>query len=152
MLKAWGINMAKNKPWEDMDKLGKLVNSYTSTRIENASKEQMIRFSKMPHEVIDELIKVGYADPEDRQNWAPSLQELNTFMRSWTSLEGHEGAEITGHGYIIMPPRDDARVTLEGIAGKGLSVLGMQDAIAELRHADDFEFNIEDGVFYSWWD
>ena len=144
--------MAKNKPWEDMDKLGKLVNSYTSTRIENASKSQLIRFSGMPHEVIDELLKEGYAEPEENQNFSPSIREFYTFMKTWTSLEGHEGAEITAHGYIIMPPRDDARVTLEGIAGKGLSVLGMQDAIAELRHADDFEFNIEDGVFYSWWD
>ena len=141
------INMTKHNPWKDMKKLGELVNSYTGrTSIEDALKTRdIVHFHKMPYGVIDALIKEGYADPRDCQNSSPSMKEFRNFMKR------HSGI-ITAHGYIILPPRDDARVTVEGCEGVGLSPEAMQEVIEEFRHADDFNFDISGGEFYAWWD
>jgi hypothetical protein len=85
----------------------------------------------------------GFLDLDQTQNDSPTVAEFIEF------LEKHPGA--FAHGYTIGSDRDDARVSLEGLACHANKVTPtmLKDFITLCRHAD--EFSIEDGL-RSWWD
>ena len=100
-------------------------------------------FEKMDLKTLRLLIKERFADPEDMQNDAPSIQEFADF------LEKHP--DFTVHGYTIGAERDDHRVSVEGLEFDGYySKEDLADFIDFQRTADEFE--VEPHTLRSWWD
>ena len=98
-------------------------------------------FTDMTLETIKMLVKTGFADPEDRQNEAPSIEEFISFM------EANEGYVLGG--YTVTDERSDYRISIDRIE-KTEPIYTKEELEAFVdfaRWADDFE---TDG--YAWWD
>ena len=145
--------------WKSLDRLGELVNDYLmayswkksvmtkqSTTVASMLEEgeDYGHFEGMPHETLATLIKEGYANPGEYQNSSPSIGVFEEFMKA--------NNEVTAHGYIILPPRDDYRVSLEGVEGQNVDQAAMQEVIDCFGNADEFNTNLKTGNFYAWWD
>ena len=88
------------------------------------------------------LIDEKFADPEECQNDAPSIQDIYDFMENYP--------EFVAHGYIVSPNRTDYRVSLEGVKLERKPTPDeLQDFTTLFRHADTFD--IVDGC-YCWFD
>ena len=94
-------------------------------------------------DTLEALVKAGFLDPEDAQNASPTADEFMGFMEQYPA--------ITAHGYVIGADREDARVTIEGIACDAEAVTAdMRDAFIEFaRSADEFQYKTD---LYAWWD
>lgn len=64
-------------------------------------------FKGLTHDTLAKLIELQFADPEDAQNAAPSIQEIYDFMK--------EHPSVTAHGYAVSIVRDDYRISIEGL-------------------------------------
>ena len=99
-------------------------------------------FKELSLETLKELVALGFADPEETQNYSPTITEFIEFM------ENHPG--YYAHGYTVTDKRPDYRVTIEGIAKD--EPCADQDELEAFvlfaRHADDFDMNPP----YCWWD
>lgn len=92
---------------------------------------------------LELLLKENFADPNDQQNEAPTFLQFVEFMR--------ENPEVTAHGYIVEPHREDYRVTIEGLYLEAEHVtLESKFAFVQFNaEADELE---TDGDLRSWWD
>lgn len=95
------------------------------------------------------LRKDGLLDPflEDCQNDSPSIEELLNFVEKGTLRE-----KITFECYVVETTRNDTRLSIEGLAGIGLTMNEMQKIIDEYARADEFSCDIKSGSFRAWWD
>ena len=123
---------------EQFDERDKILESYFDSKEIGG-----IRYIRdVPASIIRELLNKGLADPEDQQNYAPTLNEICRFC------EQHP--EFTIHGYVVSRERDDARVTAEGIETDHLET-AVEDLMM-FRFADDFRIDTDEGSFYCWYD
>lgn len=101
------------------------------------------RFSRLDIGKLDALLAAGHADPDERQNDAPSTAEFRDF------LAAHP--RFTAHGYVVSPHRDDCRLSLEGVQ---LDAKPTQEEIAAFsaRFAMADEFVLSDDRLYCWYD
>ena len=76
------------------------------------------------------LLDEKFANPDETQNEAPSVQECYDFMRKYP--------EFTAHGYLIGKERDDYRVSIEGVEGEAKSDQALQEFIDIFKYADEF--------------
>lgn len=98
------------------------------------------KFEGMDVKTLKTLIDNNFADPEDRQNLAPSIQEIYDFMEMYP--------KYTAHGYAVSDQRDDYRVSIEGVE-KGEpseSVKEFTDYMAVFRYSDCFSYE----TMYCW--
>lgn len=95
-------------------------------------------FSSTP-DVLEKLLEDGYADPNDRQNDAPTYSELVEFAKTVP------GSRLLG--YVVTPTRPDCRITIEEIQIPKDSDRDACVKFAVFAHGSD-EF---DG-FRAWWD
>lgn len=96
------------------------------------------------------LIEIGAADPTDAQNASPSIKE---FIE-----EFNFGEEDTIYeGYVVLPPRDDRRVSIDGVT----FVVGSAEEALEVisngwaRSADECDYDKDaEGRYHIrlWWD
>jgi len=97
---------------------------------------------------LELLIEKGFADPEERQNSAPSIKEFLEFLKAHPRF----GA----HGYIVTPERGDYRVSVEGVSATGCDAKDIVAFTNEYSHADEFSIDeCEDGEGFScrcWYD
>ena len=93
---------------------------------------------------LENLIKEGFADPEETQNDSPSIQEFLDFMREYPF--------VRAHGYVVSNERDDVRVSVEGIEADRSDVTPefFRAFVQLCRYAD--EFDDSDAGVYAWWD
>lgn len=93
-----------------------------------------------------ELIKLGFLNPHDAQNYSPTAEEFIRFMESGV------GHPITAHGYAVSQQRGDCRVTIEGIEYACAETMSWDqiEAFLTFRHADEFE--LDEHRFYCWYD
>ena len=118
-----------NKDWTRRDSL--IFGSATSDSYDIKS------FDKMPPALLRQLVDEGFADLEEAQNSAPSIGEF---------LEATElYPEMTFHGYVVTPRREDYRVSIEGFNAP------YNDAIVNDYHGAD-EFEVYNGWVRAWWD
>lgn len=89
------------------------------------------------------LIDEKFADPEDRQNNAPSLGDIQKF------IETHPNFKACG--YIVTPERDDYRVSIEEVRGEELSREDICDFANAFHTADEFKV-LDDGSCRAWYD
>ncbi len=128
------------------------VERITGTRCPDPSNPRGDTYVSCPDEGItweqlNELVQVGAADPEGAQNASPTIGE---FLDELASL----GDRIRFIGYIIYPPREDSRVSVEGFEGVGLTADDALELAARYR-ADESEKNHRSDGTYNvrfWWD
>ena len=94
-------------------------------------------FDGLDADTLQLLIDKGYADPEERQNIAPTIGEILEVMRA--------EPELRAHGYLVSRERGDARVSVEGVEGR----CELDNAL-KFRLADEFTF--DNGDFFCWFD
>lgn len=99
-------------------------------------------YSGLNVEGLELLLKEGFADPEERQNCAPSIQDIYEFMQQCPGF--------TAHGYIVTPDRNDYRVSIEGVECGDYSMSDLKLFASLFHDADDF--TVEDGYLYCWYD
>lgn len=106
------------------------------------------RFNNLDIMTLDRLLYEGLISGDSCQNFSPTAQEFANFM--------HMYPFITAHGYIIIEPRVDARITIEGIEGSYKDMSNptefLIDFVSRFRHADEFEISELDSYVYVWWD
>ena len=92
----------------------------------------------------ERLLDLRVADPEERQNCAPTCGEIMEFIR--------EHPNFTAHGYTVSPNRDDYRVSIEGVfCDPGFTTKDLIDTVNLFAGADEFDVSEEDGI-YVWFD
>lgn len=97
-------------------------------------------FDGMSKDTLSQLVEEGFADPEEHQNYAPTIGEF---------LE-YDG--IVYNGYVVSLERGDYRVSVEAVETDDDSqnpMVGLEFALA-FRHAD--ELDVEQWNGYAWWD
>lgn len=101
-----------------------------------------ISFQGMNVKTLRKLINQNFADPEEKQNFAPSIGEIYDFMCTYPAY--------TCHGYAVSADRDDYRVSIEGVekGDKTYSVEEFQDYMKLFSNADELNFN----TMYCWFD
>ncbi len=110
---------------------------------DEAGWHKVIDLDAITLETLEELVREGFIDPKERQNFSPTTLEFLEFMRK------HPG--VVAHGYAVSPYRDDYRVTIEGL------LVLPEDYHADLHY--DFEKFCQEAdelklgrCLYSWWD
>ena len=93
------------------------------------------RFSGMSLECLKELIKNGFADPDETQNNSPDIATYGEFLEQHSKY-----SKLTLHGYIITPTRSDVRVRVEGIEEE-LGQDDLPDFATLFRYADEFSID-----------
>jgi hypothetical protein len=99
-------------------------------------KDDYERFEDINVETLKILLDEKFADPEETQNYSPSIQEFYEFMVKYP--------EFRAIGYAVGRGRSDYRVSIEGLEGKGKTKQALFDFISEFRNADEFDVD-EDG-------
>ena len=106
------------------------------------------RFEGLSASKLRQLVEEGFADPEDKQNYAPTLMEFLRFAEEHT--------HVTFSGYAVHPEREDYRVSVDGMEMITMDVREASDAINFLRGADEFDSEFQpDGLtatISAWWD
>lgn len=85
---------------------------------------------------LQELFDRHFIDPNDRQNDAPTAKQFKAFMERYPAY--------TAHGYAVMLPRDDYRVTLDGVTKRAPadSMNELKDFATLFKDADTFDASI----------
>lgn len=94
---------------------------------------------------LREMLDAGVADPEDRQNDAPTFLEITEFLEKNPSFRAS--------GYIITPPRSDHRISLDTVYRTGGVKLSTEEVCSfiEFVHQPD-ELSITPTACRAWWD
>lgn len=103
-------------------------------------------FDDMTVAKAEELMRLGYMDPEETQNDSPTVQQFVDFIKGYGNPDSWRL-----HGYAVSPLREDVRVSVEGIE----SVERIDtDALLEFAIANRYaaELLCSDGMAYCWYD
>ena len=90
---------------------------------------------------IEKLIRIGAADPTDCQNSSPTISE---FLKDLEALK----EMILFDGCVVVPPRKDARVSIEGFTASPLNAEEALSLLYKYRKADECELRKVDGGFF----
>lgn len=108
------------------------------------------RFSGLHVDDVKHLMEIGAADPDDRQNDAPSIQELVDFASDYA-----DDYDVTFRGYVVSPERDDCRTSIDAIEVHSDGPIAAQDHddFMDLVH-DHFADDVTSTPtsFDAWWD
>lgn len=122
--------------------------------LEKQERAGIAQFDGLSFEAANELIHLGAADPEDRQNDAPTFAEL-------VAIAEVGGTGLKLHGYRVSADRDDERITAEGLIGlvdrtvqaEVLKRLGRPDVLSLCKTTDPWHGSCAQfGHLYAWWD
>jgi hypothetical protein len=92
---------------------------------------------------LTELDAIGALDLEERQNDSPSIGQFLEFFRAFE----HNGLSFIG--YIIFPPRSDARISIEGFECHPTDA---QKQLLQNHFGRADEFECKKGYCRAWWD
>ncbi len=99
-------------------------------------------------DLMNQLIKEGFADPDECQNDSPFIKD---FM---DTVDGDESVRF--ECYAVDVNRDDCRVTIEGIRAyiPDTDYDRINLYVEQFRYADEFTFEHQGDCFYlrAWWD
>jgi hypothetical protein len=96
---------------------------------------------------LAELLEIGACESDDCQNCSPSIQQFLDNLESYSD-------RVSLLGYVVYPPRDDCRVSVEGFVAERLTAEEALDLMTRYGHADDRDCQ-KLGDTYSvrfWWD
>lgn len=111
-------------------------------------------FQDLSLDQLEKLLKEGFANPQERQNFSPTIDQFYEFGKNCV-VKGYNPVFI---GYAISPDREDYRTSIEGIEVRLDTELIESRINADLR--DEFEkfaqsadeTDINFSVLYAWWD
>jgi len=69
-------------------------------------------FAFLNAETLKKLVERGYANPENRQDSAPTTGQFLLFLQSFP--------EFRANGYVVAADRDDCRISLTGLSLEGV--------------------------------
>lgn len=102
----------------------------------------IFRFDGVTAETLQKLVDLKYADPDERQNEAPSIGEILEFLE--------ENPDFTANGYAVTVRRDDYRISIEGVEGNSRDFDQISRFMNMFRFADEFESGV--GYQRAWFD
>jgi len=100
------------------------------------------KYRNMDLEKLEKLVEMGFANPDETQNYSPSIAEFIEFMK--------ENDGYCVDGYVVTDRREDYRVSVEAIHRKENEIETKEELknfIEFAREADEFNVN-----GYAWWD
>jgi hypothetical protein len=100
-------------------------------------------FGDLPHDKLQQLLDLDFADPDDAQNASPTIGKFLEFLK--------KHPEVKTHGYVVAPERDDYRVTIEGIHYEGTISEELRKDFKDLCKGAD-EKVIGKKKLFCWWD
>ena len=100
------------------------------------------RFDGVTAETLQKLVDLKFADPNEQQNEAPTIEQFLEFL--------NDNPDFTAHGYAVTIKRDDYRISIEGVVGKAYDFDQIGRFVETFRFADDFQ--IRQGFQYAWYD
>lgn len=89
------------------------------------------KFDGLDQATLQILIDKKYADPDERQNYSPTIGEFNEFLKKHPKFKAI--------AYAVEGKRSDCRISIEGIHGEDLTVEELEAFVAEFHGADEFE-------------
>jgi hypothetical protein len=94
---------------------------------------------------------IGYYGTDD---WYDTTQNSSPSIQEFIDLQKRLGDRITYHGYVILYPRSDYRVSIEGFRAVNLTVEETLDLVIEHRNADEINYSLGDSGYSlrTWWD
>ena len=98
-------------------------------------------FHHMEISTLKQLNDMGYIDLDSCQNSSPSIGEFMVFME--------EHPNVTCHGYVVSPYRQDYRISVEGLECLK-DIENVRSDFEEFSWAD--EYVVSDESLYCWWD
>jgi len=104
--------------------------------------EDFFHFGNLNAETLKILLDERFADPDERQNDSPSIQEFYEFMLLYP--------QYTAIGYAVGLGRYDYRTTVEGLEGNGKTKKALVSFANMFYTADEFTF--EDDYQRCWYD
>ena len=127
---------------EDLDELRRIISPYSSV-----NSGDYRRFKDLPLAKLQELADKDLLELRESQNDGPSISYILGLE------ETLPGANITVDGYVIYPPREDQRVSVDSITVdlNDCTVPHAEDLIADLGKTAD-KYNEENNIYYMWWD
>lgn len=103
------------------------------------------RIPRMAAADIKYLLEEKYADPEERQNFSPTIKEFYDFLVSHP--------DFYAFGYAVSPQREDYRISIEGVrCDKDIKVSELIDFVHFAKDADESGFDTSANSYYAWWD
>ena len=105
------------------------------------------RFTSLSLESLKELVDRGLADPSERQNAGQSIGAIIELG------ERLPEAKIFVDGYVIFPPREDQRVSVDAVTVDYSNCVGahVEDILDDFAEDEDEKEN-ENNEYYMWWD
>ena len=94
-------------------------------------------FETMDPTTLRELVELGFADPDDTQNYSPSIAEFLELSEIFPGMEFI--------GYAVSPDRADCRVSVEGFRAP------FSYGLVNRTHGAD-EFDVSADEIRAWWD
>lgn len=108
----------------------------------------LMYFDHVTVETLQKLVDLDVLELDDAQNDAPTAGEFMEYMRN------HPEMNVTAHGYVVTPERDDYRVSIEGLNANPTTHEDLLSFMWEFDSADDMCGDEKDGIYsaYCWWD
>ena len=108
----------------------------------------IIRFNNVDINKLIDLYDEGYADPNDRQNNAPSIGEIIDFYHYHSSPE-QTVRNFLVSGYVVVPTRRDYRISVDEVSFD-FDNEALDDVVDFIKYAD--EQSCENNHAEAWWD
>lgn len=101
------------------------------------------QFEDMSYDTLKQLIDEGFVDVEDKQNYAPTIQEMMKFAEKY-------GKNYLFDGYVVSDKRDDYRVSIDGFKRNGEfeTFAERNDFAGFCSEADELDLDYA----YAYWD
>ena len=104
-------------------------------------------FEHLKPVVMRELLRLGFADPNEKQNDAPSLREFGDFIASIP-----ENVDVELSGYAVSREREDHRVSINGILIRGEIDSSVRRLWWDMLQKHKPDSNEEDkNMLFAWW-
>ena len=111
------------------------------------------RFEDLTPEKLKKLVKLKFANPEDKQNCAPSIAKFIKRTKKWRKQ--YPKLKITFNGYIVSPKRKDYRITVDAVVFRHPTDFEKSWLIKLIKFIDNFppdEKEIEPNYCHLGWD
>lgn len=105
----------------------------------------IIHFHNLPAAIISQLFEENFLYKKERQNYSPSAEEFYNFMLAHPNM--------TAHGYMVSPDREDYRITIEGLECNNECAKDyMIDFAKFIAEYEPDEYTINENNLRCWWD
>lgn len=107
------------------------------------TKYDIKNYKNLTLDQLRQLVALNFIELDECQNSSPSVSEFLEFIQKFP--------QVTAHGYVVSPERNDYRVSIEGLEYKGPITVQLAIDFTNLcREAD--EFTLTENKLSSWYD